>query len=116
MLTGAMQQEHGPLLWQRIQNAGSISKALKILQKASVDEVEEARDIGTLGLVTPAVRAAAAKGKHGEPELLSPKPLHVHDWVPDGICPQCDDRCVVCRLCLETHCLICQPIDGHRGP
>ena len=82
-------QETGPMLWQRISWASSVAKALAILRQATAEEVQEAREVGTLGLITPAVRAAAVKGKRGEMELLEflELALATHGYSPDAPCP-----------------------------
>ena len=66
----AIRQEDAPMLWQAVSGANSVARALNILRSASAEDIEEARTTGTLGLITPVVRAAAAKGRSGEAELL----------------------------------------------
>ena len=57
----AQRPEDAPALWQRVTHAAqscSVLRALAALQAASPAEVEEAQRCASLGLITPAIRAA----------------------------------------------------------
>ena len=77
------------MLWQAVSGANSVARALNILRSASAEDIEEARTTGTLGLITPVVRAAAAKGRSGEAELLKflEMALGTHAFDPNTPCP-----------------------------
>lgn len=85
--------EDAPELWQRVMHAAescSVRRALGALRSASPEEVDEARR-GTLGLITPVVRALGARGKHPKEtdELLDF--VHAalqHGFSPDASAPQ----------------------------
>ena len=85
----AIRQEDAPALWQKIcgGNANSVKRAIAALQSASDREIADAR-AGSLGLITPVVRAAAARGKRGEAELVTFLQIALqHGLSPNGQCP-----------------------------
>ena len=66
----AIRQEDAPALWQKIcTNGCAPRKAIQHLEHASEAQLVEAR-AGSLGIITPVIRAAASKGKRAEPDLL----------------------------------------------
>lgn len=91
----AQRPEDAPALWQRVMHAAqscSVLRALAALQTASPAEVEEAQRCASLGLITPAIRAAGArKTRTSAPpaELLAFVELALlRGFSPDASCPQ----------------------------
>jgi hypothetical protein len=91
----AQRQEDAPVLWQRVMHAAqscSVLRCLAALQTASLEELEEARRCPSLGLITPAIRAAGARKTRtaaAPAELLQFVELALNlGFSPDAPCPQ----------------------------